>query len=275
MHSAFLENGNLITAKEYIPDLHGVQLFCLDKVCRVPLIFVQGNDDVSPHFKTSGKNDSVHKKNCGFSRKLSFQESVNKVAEFQQDLKNKGSKELLIRLNLNAIDPDYVAKSIERDEKEKDPTNQEEIKVKKDSGTPQSIGSLKAVKKLFLGYEPDILASIIISVKGKKIAISELIRSHEESHKALWEFNTYENVPYFVHGTVERIIRRDKVWFIKFDSSFSLVVFDRYFKHFTYKDDQLIGKNILAYGYLKKNNYNPDKPSTEMIIKSNKYLEFL
>lgn len=40
------------------------------------------------------------------------------------------------------------------------------VKVKKENETPQSIASLKSVEKLLTDYELDILASIIISVKG-------------------------------------------------------------------------------------------------------------
>jgi hypothetical protein len=51
-------------------------------------------------------------------------------------------------------------------------------------------------------------------------------------------------------------------------------VFEKYFKHFTYTNEQLEGKNVLAWGILKKNVYK-DKNTTEMVIKSNKYLEFI
>ncbi|MEN8698459.1 hypothetical protein [Bacillus infantis] len=145
--------------------------------------------------------------------------------------------------------------------------------------TPQTISSLKAVKKLFTEYEADLLASIVISVKGQKVSISDLIQDYQSAHKALWADNLNLQLPYFVHGTIEKVIRRDKVWYINFtnkgDCYFSIVVFESHFKHFTYKDEQLIGKDILAYGYLKKNTFSKDRQSTEMMIKANKYLEFL
>lgn len=74
-------------------------------------------------------------------------------------------------------------------------------------------------------------------------------------------------------------MRREKVWYVNFvkkdDCRFSLVIFDKYFKHFTYTDEQLKGRNVLAYGFLKKNNFNEELKSTEMLIKSNKCIEFL
>jgi len=87
------------------------------------------------------------------------------------------------------------------------------------------------------------------------------------------------DVPYFIHGRIETVIRRAKVWSINFTTTesrfFSLVIFSRHFDYFTLKDNELIGKDVLAYGMLKKNEFNKEKNVTEMIIKSNKYIEFL
>lgn len=78
---------------------------------------------------------------------------------------------------------------------------------------------------------------------------------------------------------IEKVIRRKKVWYINFTATengfFSLIIFDRHFKHFTLKDNELIGKEVLAYGMLKRNEFNKEKKATEMIIKTNRYLEFL
>lgn len=277
MHSALLANGKLITAKEYSPSKHGVQIFCMDQGCKAPVIFISSNEHTAAHFKTSGKGESLHSSSCGFFQKLSFQDSVAKVSEYQETFKNNGMPEIVIRMNLNAIDPDYEKKTIERDEKEK--KEEQELKIKKDNATPQTLNTLKAVKKLFVGNEPDILASILISIKGSKVPISYLIRDYKSAHKSLWTDDLNQNFPYFVHGTVDKVIRREKVWYINFlvedGCYFSLVVFERHFKHFTYKDEELIGKDILAYGYLKKNTFSKDRQSTEMLIKSKKYVEFL
>lgn len=282
MNSALLSNGKIITAKEYKPDIHGVRIHCFDKSCNAPVFFISEKANLAAHFKTSGRGESVHTLSCGFYQKLSFQESVDKVSEYQQSLQDNGIKEIIIRMNLNGIDPDYEARTIEREQKEENKKNETEVKVKDDKEPPQSISSLRSVKKLFTTYEPDILASIIISIKGKKVAISELIRSYKNAHRALWADEIQQNLPYFVHGVIEKIIRRDKVWYINFSAEdnyyFSLVVFERYFKHFTYKDEELIGKEILAVGYLKKNQYSKEekgKQATEMTIKSNKYIEFI
>ncbi|MEK5209675.1 hypothetical protein [Psychrobacillus sp. FSL H8-0510] len=282
MHSALLTDGKVITAKAYEETLHGVRLSCIDKSCGVPIIFIPESKEkeIVAHFRTSGKGASIHKTGCGFAKKLSFSETVEKVTEYQASLREQGIREFIVRLNLDSIDPDFVPKEVNREpnDTEKEKSELDDKSLKESNPTPQSIGSLKAVKKLFTNVEPDLLASIIISVKGTKIPISELIRSNRDAHIALWQNKTM-NLPYFIHGTVDKVIRREKVWYVNFEASdasfFSLVVFEKHFKHFTFKDAELVGKNILAYGYLKKNEFNKDRPATEMIIKSNRYLEFL
>lgn len=280
MNSAILHSGKIVTAAEYNPDIHGNRLYCIDKICSKPVIFVKGTESSVPYFKTTGKgNDSKHHEQCGFARPLTFEESIKKVEEFHEDMMNKGAKEVIIRLNMNKIDPDYEGKQIERDEQDKKKKDPNEIKVKQESATPNSIGSLKAIVKLLTNYEPDTLASILISVKGQKIPLSQLILSHDKAHELLWENRAIDNLRYFVYGIVENVIRREKVYYINFKPIndmrvFSLVIFDKYFKHFSYTDEQLVGKNILATGFLKKNIYK-DKNTTEMVIKSNKYIEFI
>lgn len=281
MHSAIINDGKVITAKEYDVSIHGVRIHCMDKSCGVPLIYVPESAGSIAHFKSSGRGDSIHRENCGFATKLTFQQTVEKVSEYQASLREHGIREFVVRLNLNSIDPDYEAKEVHREPSEKEEKEKPELDdkaLKETKPTPSSIGSLKAVKKLFTTVEPDLLASIMVSVKGTKIPISELIRSNEAAHLALWNNETL-NLPYFIHGRVSKVVRREKVWYIVFEamgsSFFSLVVFEKHFSHFTLKDTDLLGKDILAYGYLKKNEFNKDRPATEMIIKSNKYLELL
>lgn len=278
MNSALLHSGKIITAAEYNPTVHGNRIYCIDRLCQTPVIFVSGSESTVPYFKTTGKNsDSKHHDNCGFARPLSFEESISKVKEFQEDLADKGLKEIVIKMNMNKLDPDYEGKQVERDEGEKKPKDPNEVKVKQESSTPNSISSLKAIVKLLTSYEPDTLASILISVKGKKIPISQLILSHEKAHELLWSDRSLESLQYFVFGTIENVIRREKVYYINFkrqDVMFSLVIFDKYFPHFKFTDEQLIGRNVLATGHLKRNIYK-DKNTTEMIIKSSKYIEFL
>jgi hypothetical protein len=120
----------------------------------------------------------------------------------------------------------------------------------------------------------------MVSVKGQKVAISELIQEYSAAHESLWEDGLNLDLPYFVQGTIDKVIRREKVWYINFaninngNGYFLLVVFEKYFKHFSYKDKELIGKEILAYGYLRKNTYTSvkEKQYTEMAIKSNDYI---
>ncbi|MFG3613377.1 hypothetical protein [Rummeliibacillus stabekisii] len=281
MHSALLPNGKIVTAKEFEQERHGVSVRCMDKSCQVPVYYIEGTDDVAAHFKTSGKGDSVHKPDCGFAKKLTFQESVAKVGEFQGSLQEQGIREFVVRLNLSQLDPDYISKTVERGPTEKEKKEAQELDgnaLKEKKLTPQSITTIKSIKKLFTTVEPDILASIIISFNGTRIPISKLICTCEEAHAALWNEEALA-APYFVHGTVGKVNRREHVWFITLEtgvrSFFTLVVFEAYFKHFTYKDEDLIGKEILAAGRLKKNTFNLDRPITEMVIKSNKFIEFL
>lgn len=280
MHSALLPSDKVVTASSYDESIHGSQIICMDRSCKVPVFFIKGTHELTPHFKTSGKGESIHKEGCGFAKPLSFQDSVSKVGEYQASIMEHGIRQTVIRLNMNEIDPDYEKQTIERQPRDKDKKKQEldEELLKEGKDTPASISSLKTVKKLFTSVGPDVLAGILISVKGKKIPISDLIRSANQAHQALWSGNT-QDVPYFIHGKIERVTRREKVWYIGFERTdkgyFSLIVFDRHFHNFTYKDNELIGEEILAYGYLQKNEYHKDKESSEMVIKSNKYIEFL
>lgn len=280
MNSALLHNGTIITAAEYNPSLHGSRIFCLDKGCKTSVIFVPGSENSTAYFKTTGKNDqSKHSVSCGFARQLTFEESIQKVEEYQTDLLGQGIKETIIKLNLSKLDPDYQPKEIERENSEKKQKDPNEIKVKQESATPNSIGSLKAVVKLLTSYEPDILASVLISMKGIKIPLSQIVISHDKAHDLLWSGQAIDSQAYFVYGNIEKVIRREKVYYINFkpinNVMFSLVVFDKYFKHFTLTDKQLIGKDVLAWGHLRGNSFQEKKNTSELIIKSSKYIEFL
>ncbi|MFT9493867.1 MULTISPECIES: hypothetical protein [Bacillota] len=280
MNSALLHSGKVISAAEYNVDVHGHRIFCIDKSCRAPVIYVAGTETSVPYFKTTGKNDdSKHTISCGFYKPLTFEESIQKVGEYQAELSDQGIKETVIRINLNKIDPDYEAKQVERNEQEPKEKNPNEVKIKQDKAAPNSISSLKSVVKLLTSYEPDTLASILVNVKGKKIPLSHIIISYEKAHELLWSGQAVEGLSYFVYGTIEQVYRREKVYYINFkpinNVLFSLVIFDRYFKHFTYSDEQLIGKKVLAWGPLRQNSFKDQKNTSEIIIKSNKYIEFI
>lgn len=94
------------------------------------MIFVKGNEKSTPYFKTTGKDDSVHTDECGFSRPLSFQETVSKVAEYQQDFQKSGVKEVVVRLNLSSIDPDRLKKEVVKENKEPSVRDLSEVKIK-------------------------------------------------------------------------------------------------------------------------------------------------
>jgi len=278
MNSAILHNGKVVTAQEYSVDIHGNRVFCIDRSCKVPVIYVPESESTMSHFKTTGKNDSKHKPNCGFFKPLDFIDSIKKVEEYQNELLDKGMKETIIRINLSKLDPFYESKEVEKDTESKKKKDPSEVKIKQDNETPASIGSLKSVVKLLTSYEPDILSGILVNIKGKKVPISSIIVDQVKAHELLWADELIDNSGYFVYGTVDAVLRREKVIYINFkpvnNVKFSLVLFDKYFKFFTYKDEALIGKTILAYGFLKKNVYK-DKNTSELQIRSDKYIEFL
>jgi hypothetical protein len=251
------------------------------KACKTNIIYVPGTDSTVPYFKTTGKNeDSKHKQSCGFFKILTFEESIAKVNEYQDELLDKGIPETIIRLNMAQLDPDYQKKVVEREEsQEKKVKDPNEIKVKQESSTPNSISTLKAVVKLLTSYEPDTLATILVSVKGRKIPLSKIVVSSERAHELAWSGEADDTPSYFVYGTIQKVIRREKVIYLNFEPVnnvvFSLVIFDNYFKHFTYKDEQLVDRKVLAYGFRLKKNEFKGKNTSELHIKSNKYIEFL
>ena len=170
--------------------------------------------------------------------------------------------------------PDFEKKTIEREEKEKKAKDPNEVKIKQESSTPNSISTLKAIVKLLTSYEPDTLATILVSVKGRKIPLSQIVISHDKAHELAWSGLADDSLSYFVYGRINKVIRREKVYYINFEAInnvvFSLVVFDKYFKYFTYKDEQLVGKNVLAYGFRLKKNEFKGKNTSELVVKSNK-----
>lgn len=275
MNAARLQDGTIIAAKDYSPAEHGLSICCMDIACQVPVHFVQETKKV-PFFKTSGKGESVHKELCAFASKMTFERSLFKVTQFQRELQNKVDP-IMVRLNTNKLDPDYVPKSVEREGNNKE-VDARELKVKDDSPKPpQTVSSLKSLKKLFQTADPDLLASICITYNGHKIPITELISDHFIAAKKLWQ-GTSLNIPYFIHGEITRIVRLDKVWYFNMGDEvypFTLVVFEKYFKHFSYTDEELLNRNILVMGRLKKNEFNQDKLVTEMVIKADSYIEFL
>lgn len=125
--------------------------------------------------------------------------------------------------------------------------------------------------KLLTEYEPDILSSIIVNVGGgRKVPISQLIDDQEQAHDMLWNDESYKDVGYFIHGKVAKIIKREKVMYVVLEETsvpFTIVIFQKHWKDFSYTEKQLVGKNILVYGHLRKNEFM-DKQLTEIIIKS-------
>ncbi len=280
MYSALLQDGKIVTAREYDSEIHGKRLYCIDPNCKRQVIFVGKSESVAAHFKTTGKDEHTrHTKECGFYEPLDMIDSIQKAGEYQRVLSKGNMKEILVKLNMSKIDPDYESKVTEREKKEKEDVDPDKVKVKNDNKPPESISSVKSVVKLLTSYEPDILASIIVNVGGGyKVPLSELIINQVHAHELLWSDKTLQNVGYFVHGRVARVTKRARVMYINFynvdDIPFTIVVFEKYWKHFTYSEEDLQNKDVLIFGYLRKNTYD-DKEQTEIVIKSNKYLEFI
>ncbi|SDO18802.1 hypothetical protein SAMN04487897_109149 [Paenibacillus sp. yr247] len=279
MRTAFLPSGKLVSADEYQESIHGFEILCMDKSCRAPLIFVPKSEKASSHFKTVGKTqDTKHSATCGFYSPLDIVEAIEKVTEYQVDVLESTVKKTLISLNMRGLDPDYEKKKTEREgqQEEQDP---DKIKTKEKNENPSSISSLKSIVKLLVTYEPDQLSTIYFSIgNGRKMPISKMVLSQERAHFMLWNDQSIRDVGYFVYGRVQDFLRRDKVWFVRLekvnDVPFTIVIFDKHFKHFTLSEEKLKGKDILIYGVLRKNEYQ-DRQTTEIIIKSDKYIEFL
>lgn len=71
-----------VMAIDYDQTEHGM-VQCIDADCRVSVIHNRGNQDITPHFKTTGHADSQHKPECGFFQKLDPLEALEKTIEYQ------------------------------------------------------------------------------------------------------------------------------------------------------------------------------------------------
>lgn len=277
MNAARLQDGTIIAAKDYCPSEHGVAIYCMDVACQVPVHFVQKSKKAA-FFKTTGKGESVHKDLCAFATKMTFERSLFKVTQFQKEIQSK-VEPIIMKLNTDKLDPDYIPKTINRTGLNKTGSSSRELIVTDDTNKkPQTVTTLKNLKKLFQTEEPDYLASIHANYNGYKLPITELISDQYLAAKKLWQ-GTALNFPYFIYGEITKIVRLDKVWYFNMGESssspFTLVVFEKYFKHFTYKDEELLNRPILVTGRLKKNDYKKGEFATEMIIKANSFIEFL
>jgi hypothetical protein len=280
MRTALLIDGTLIHADDYNESQH-FNILCLDKSCRAPLIFVPKSEKASSHFKTIGKNsDSKHSATCGFYQPLDIVDSIEKVAEYQYDiLKATTIKKTIISLNMRRLDPEHVPIATEREQTENEQEPEDNIKTKEKSENPSSISSLKSVVKLMVQYEPDLLSTIFFNIgSGRKVPLSNMILSQERAHQLLWADGVIREVGYFVYGRISEIKRREKVMYISLekvhDIPFTIVIFEKHFKYFKIPEDKLKDKDVLIYGILRKNDYQ-DRNTTEIVIKSDKYIEFL
>lgn len=268
---------NIVLATDYEQDVHGM-VRCIDEKCRVNVIHNKGNDDISPHFKTTGYAESQHKQECGFFHKLDPMETLEKMNEYKAILASSQvvEDEYVIDLNLGRIDPDRTYLS--DDAEEQKPTKKKD-KEEEEIGEDKKIircSSPKAIVKLLLRYTPDELTNIFFSVKRgatkKKIPLSELIITPDVAYRYVTENN--DTGEYFVLGKIKHLNRREKVIYISLypvnGIDFTLVVFQRHFPYFTYTDEQLKDKHCVIYGKLRKNTHRENL--AEIVIKSNDYI---
>jgi hypothetical protein len=212
---------------------------------------------------------------------LDIVESIEKVTEYQSEVLQSNIKKTLISLNMRRLDPDYETKKTDKDQNQsqqlrQDPDN---IKIKDKNESPSSISSLKSVVQLMTSYEPDLLSTIYFNIgNGRKVPLSSMVLSQERAHKMLWTDGAMRDVGYFIYGRVEDIQRREKVINIRLEKvneiPFTIVIFEKYCQHFKLSDEVLKAKDVLIYGMLRKNDYQ-DRSTTEILIKSSKYIEFL
>lgn len=276
MLAAKLADNTVVNATDFELMSAHTPLFCMD--CKAPVHFVKEGNKIA-FFKTSGKGASVHLEGCAFASPLTFTESVGKVMQLQKEIISQ-VEPIVIRLSLNKLDPDYTAQDRSRSGEQE--VTARTLKVPNDGPKqPKTLTTLKGLKKLFLSGEPDLLASVIVSINGFKIPIGELIVDQATAHGKVMS-NMALDVPYFVHGTITKIVRLPRVWYFNMNEDeyyFTLVVFERYFKYFTYTDEELMERPILVMGKLKQNKFNEGKANakngTEIILKANDYLEFL
>jgi hypothetical protein len=279
MEHALNHSAKMVTAVEYDQGEHGSRLFCIDPDCKAPVIHVGKSEHAAAHFKTTGRGESRHHAKCGFFAPMDMVNSIEKVKFYQNEYAEKGLSEIIIKLNMRKIDPDYSPKVIERDLSEKKKTDLQ-VKIKNDDPAPQSIQSVKSIVKLLTDYEPDVLASILISVGGGvKIPLPDIILDQQVAHNLIWEDDQIPSkIGYFVYGKVENVIRRKKVLYINFerlnDVPFTLVLFESNWRHFTHTEEDLKGKTLLSFGHLQKNTFKQEEKLTQMIIKGDRYIEF-
>jgi hypothetical protein len=280
MLTAILSNGKIIHANEYIGQRHGFTLLCIDAKCRAPVIHVAQSERAAAHFKTVGRgdNEARHKDTCGFYEPLDFIGAVEKTHEYHKAvLENENVPKQIVTLSLKLLDPDYVTKEGEKNEKKKQESDK--VKLKDDKESPGVITSLKNVVKLLTSYEPDVLATLYFNIGGgRKLPMSHVVLSPIRAYETLWEDRTIRGLHYFVYGKIQDVRKLEKVMYIDLikenDHPFTIVVFADYYKHFKYEPSEIINKDVLIYGELRKNEYNGAK-KTEIIIKTSKYLEFI
>ncbi|RJG21379.1 hypothetical protein [Paenibacillus thiaminolyticus] len=277
MIQARLSNGHIVLASDD-SEFGETPIFCFDASCGAEVIFVPSTGMKSAHFKTTGKSESSrHRPCCAFYRPLSIPEMISKIADFQNEPDILNSAKNVINLNLRSLNPEYEKKSVDRTPADNKKKN--EPKIKEPNASPKSITSLKGVVNLLTMNEPDLLSSIHFNIgRGIEVPLSSVIVSQDKAHELLWSDQILPLTGYFVHGQIEKVWKGEKVMLLQFaevkNTSFKVVIFEKDYCHFTYKASQLEGRNVVAYGHLRKNEYKGNI-STEMIIRSNKYLEFV
>lgn len=273
--TALLPSGSIVHSEEYDDKVHGLELYCIDPACKAPVIHVGRSERSKAYFKTVGRDeDSKHKRDCGFYEPLDVIQAIEKTPEYQKKvLESVWVPKKIIRLNMNRLDPEYQAK--ERDPKEETEKDNEKLGIREQRDQPDVISSMKSIIKLLTTNEPDVLSTIYFGVNGRRLPMSNVVMGPRKAHDLLWSDQSLR-INYFVYGKILNITTLEKVTYLDLESDsdhpLTLVVFKEYYRNFTKnKFEDLLNRDILVYGQLRKNDYN-DKRKCEIIIKTEKYI---
>ena len=276
MQNAKLPDGTIINAKEYIESVHKGKIYCV--YCGATVIHVNP-EDRDPFFKTTGQTDkSRHLDNCVQKRNLQVFDSLKMINKYTTKLADTHSNgEYIIKINFDSFDirkqPKGQTPEIGFDHHKKKLPYANGYTNYKDSPI-KSITSLKTIARL-LKNKPEELAKIVLVVNGQRYRLNELVLNQNQANELAR--SNIGNLDYIVYGQVMSVKRREKVIYINMSvqdgmEPFTAMVFKKYFVHFKYKDEKLIGNPVLIAGRLKLNDRNN---KAEMVIYSSKQLEVL
>lgn len=275
MQNARLPDGSIINPKEYIPGIHDGNLRC--PYCGAKVIFVSTNTTREPFFKTTGKStESKHLDNCPQKRNVEVFNSIKQIRNYHPDPTRPSTGQHVLHLELGDLYHERKANTSipeigwDHPKKQLDYANQYPDKKHE---LPDRARTLKALARYIKNSEA-VLASTIVKFNGAFYPISEIVIDQNMAHDIALTGNELER---FIYGTVFSVVRLEKVMYINFDQQdgalpFTIVVFQKSFKKFTYTKEKLEGKNVLVRGIIR---FNSRTNQTETTVWSNSQLEWV